>query len=304
MHVYKPTAPFEARVIRNEICTAGRKAAGIVRHLEFDITGSDLVGACLPGQAIGVVAPGVDAAGKPHKLRLYSLCSPATGEDGNPGRIATTVKRTIDEHWDTHRLFLGVASNYLCDLHEGDPVALTGPAGKKFLLPKNAADHDYLFVATGTGIAPFRGMILDLLGAKSKSRITLVMGSPYRTDLIYDDLFTRLSHDHPNFTYLTALSREAQTEGGPPMYVQDCIAAHHDELVPQLVADRNLVYICGIAGMEVGVFQALSRLLPGTALDAYLQADAAVRTDYTGWTRKMVHHEIQPTRRVMLEVYD
>lgn len=304
MHVYKPTAPFEARVTRNEICTAGRKAAGIVRHLEFDITGSNLVGACLPGQAIGVVAPGVDAAGKPHKLRLYSLCSPATGEDGNPARIATTVKRTIDEHWDTHKLFLGVASNYLCDLHEGDPVALTGPAGKKFLLPKSAADHDYLFVATGTGIAPFRGMILDLLQAKSKSRITLVMGSPYRTDLIYDDLFTRLSHDHPNFTYLTALSREAQTGGGPPMYVQDCIAEHHDALVPQLVADRNLVYICGIAGMEVGVFQALSRLLPGTALDAYLQADDAVRSDYTGWTRKMIHHEIQPTRRVMLEVYD
>jgi ferredoxin--NADP+ reductase len=304
MHIYKPTGPFTATVVRNDVCTAGRKAAGFVRHLEFDVSGSDLVGACLPGQAIGVVAPGVDAAGKPHKLRLYSLCSPAAGEDGNPARIATTVKRTIDEHWETHRLFLGVASNYLCDLQPGDPVALTGPAGKKFLLPRDTSAHDYVFVATGTGIAPFRGMILELLATNTASAITLVMGSPYRTDLIYDDLFTRLAGEHPRFRYLTAVSREPQRDGGAPMYVQDRLAAEYETVGPMLRSDRTLVYICGVAGMEVGVFQALARMLQGTSLEAYLTGEASVLADPTAWTRKMIHREVCPTRRVLLEVYD
>ncbi len=304
MHIYKPNSPFLARVTRNEICTAGRKAAGFVRHLEFDVTGSDLVGACFPGQAIGVVAPGTDDAGKPHKLRLYSLCSPASGEDGNLSRIATTVKRTTDEHRETHRFFMGVASNYLCNLHEGDTASITGPTGRKFLLPRHPADHDYLFIATGTGIAPFRGMILDLLNAGSKSKITLVMGSSYRTDLLYDDLFTRLAAAHPNFTYLTAVSREVQLDIARPMYVQDRMATHHEALVPLLRSDRTLIYICGIAGMEVGIFQTLSRLLPGSAFDAYVEVDASIRADAPTWTRKMIHHELAPTRRVMLEVYD
>ena len=103
-------------------------------------------------------------------VRLYSLASPTRGEidEGGvrrPHLVSTTVKRTIDEHHDTHKLFLGVASNYLCDLHVGDEVKLTGPAGKRFLIPSRPGEHDYLFFATGTGIAPFRGMLIDLLEA-------------------------------------------------------------------------------------------------------------------------------------------
>lgn len=303
MHLHKPDAPCMATVVRNEVCTAGRKAAGFIRHLEFDVSGSDLVGACLPGQAIGVMPPGVDADGRPHKLRLYSVSSPSTGEDGDPARIAATVKRTIEEHVDTHRLVLGVASNYLCDAQPGDRVALTGPVGKKFLVPADAGAHDYLFVAAGTGVAPFRGMVQDLVRSGVGSRIALVMGAPYRTDLIYDDLFSRVAREHPNFRYLTALSREPQDGGGPPMYVQDRIAAEHEWMVPLLESDRTVVYVCGIAGMELGVFQALARLLPGSALDGYLRVAEPVRGEFGRWTRAMVHHELTPTRRVMLEVY-
>jgi len=304
LNLYKPSAPFAARVVRNDLCTAGRKAAGHVRHLEFDVTGSELVGACLPGQAIGVLPPGVDSNGKPHKIRLYSLCSPAGGEDGDPTRIATTVKRTIDEHWDTHKLFLGVASNYLCDLQVGDTVNLSGPAGKKFLLPTNPGDHDYIFFATGTGIAPFRGMLLNLLNAGVPGRITLVMGVPYRTDLLYDDLFSSLAAKHPNFTYLTAVSREIQADGGPPMYVHDRVITHRDRLAAQLESPKNLIYICGVAGMELSILQTLAKVVSGSAVEGYLQADAGMLADPKSWNRKTLHHEVRPTGRIMLEVYD
>lgn len=302
MHLYRPNEPVTAKVVKNEICTA-RKAAGFVRHLEFDVSGTALAGNVLPGQSIGVLAPGNDEKGRPHAVRLYSVASPTAGEDGAGNIISTTVKRTIDEHWENHTLFLGVASNYLCNLQVGDSVRLSGPNGKKFLLPTDLGAHDYVFFATGTGIAPFRGMVLDLIQKKSTSKVALIMGSPYATDLLYHDLFTRLASEHKNFTYLTAVSREKQHDGHDPMYVQDRITASQDALLPLLSSDRTLIYICGIAGMELGIFQHMARHLSPSTLEQYLTVDPAAMGDIGSWNRKMLHREIKVSKRVFLEVY-
>jgi ferredoxin--NADP+ reductase len=302
MHLYRPTEPVTVKVTRNEVCTS-RKAAGFVRHVEFDVSGTGLAGNVLPGQSIGVLAPGQDEKGRPHAVRLYSVASPTRGEDGRGQVISTTVKRTIDEHWETHRLFLGVCSNYLCDLQVGDEVRLSGPSGKRFLLPTDRAAHDYLFFATGTGIAPFRGMVIDLLESGVQSRVALVMGSPYATDLIYDPFFRELAQKHPNFTYLTALSRERQADGHDPMYVQDRVTTNKDQLLPLLSGDRTLIYVCGIAGMELGIFQHMARHLPDAAREQYLTLEPAALENIGAWDRKMLHRQIKPTKRVFLEVY-
>ena len=39
---------------------------------------------------------------------------------------------------------------------------MTGPTGKVMLMPEEKADTDYIMVATGTGIAPYRGFIRRL----------------------------------------------------------------------------------------------------------------------------------------------
>lgn len=302
MHIYRPNEPVVARIAKTEVCTA-KKSAGFVRHVEFDVSGTNLVGQVLPGQSIGVLAPGIDAKGRPHAVRLYSVASPSAGEDGAGRIISTTVKRTVDEHWEDHKLFLGVASNHLCNLAVGDEVRLSGPNGKRFLVPAAPAEHDYIFFATGTGIAPFRGMVLDLLRAKVPSKVALVMGSPYATDLMYDSLFRQLADDHPNFTYLTAISRELQHDGGTKMYVQDRITANRDLFAPMLISPRTLIYICGLAGMEIGIFQQLARILPDAALEQYLSIDPAIRADIPAWDRKLLNKQIKATRRVFLEVY-
>ncbi len=317
MHVVRPTDPVIGRVVRSEPCTAPppRKAAGFVRHVDIDLSGTPLAGTFVPGQSFGVIPPGVDAHGKGHKVRLYSIASPTRGEPGGaagtPGSvISTTVKRTIDEHWENHKLFLGVASNFLCDAQVGDAVPVSGPNGKRFVLPAAPGEHDYLFIATGTGIAPFRGMVIDLLEAGVKSNVTLVMGSPYATDLLYDGFFRELAARHANFTYLTAISREKQADGGEPMYVQDRLRAERDRIDDALRSSRTLVYICGIAGMELGVFEQIARQLDGAALEQYLGVDAdalaALRTGPAGkpvWQRSMIHKQVRPTRRMFLEVY-
>lgn len=303
MHLYRPNEPTTARILRTELCTAARKAAGIVRHIEIDVSGTDLAGNCYPGQSIGVVPPGLTEHGKPHAVRLYSLASPSVGENGNPAIISTTVKRTVEEHWETHKLFLGVASNYLCDLSEGEEIRLTGPAGKRFLLPTDVNAHDYMFFATGTGIAPFRGMILDLIARGCTSKITILMGAPYRSDLLYHETLRDLEQKHTNIRYLTAISRERQDDGHDRMYVQDRLTTERDELGPQLASERNLVYICGVAGMELGIFKQIATMLSGSTLEQYLRVESEVLADINGWDRRMIQRQIRPTRRVFLEVY-
>lgn len=303
MHLLRPTEPGLGTIVKNERCTASKKAAGYVRDIQIDVSETPLVGECWPGQSIGVIPEGVDAAGKPHKVRLYSLSSPITGCDGQGKIYSVTVKRTIDEHWESHKLFLGVASNYLCDLRVGDSVTVTGPSGKRFIIPADPEAHDYVFVATGTGIAPFRGMILDLLESNTKSRIALVMGVPYANDLLYDEALNDLATRHPNFSYITALSRERQPDGAPPMYVQNRLETHRDLLGSMLSADRGLIYICGLAGMELGIFQQLARTLPPSQLDAYLEVDSDAMGSIEAWERRMIHKKVRPTRRIFTEVY-
>lgn len=302
MHVRTPKEPGVATIVKNELATS-RKAAGYVRHVEIDLTGSGMEGTFMPGQAIGVVADGLDENGKPHKVRLYSICSPTRGEDGKGVIVATTVKRLIDEHWETRKLFVGVSSNYLCDRRPGDKISVTGPAGKRFVLPVDKSAHDYIFFATGTGIAPFRGFIMDLLESGCQSQIYLVMGSPYSTDLLYHADLLRMQEQHKNFQYITAISREKQADGHDPLYIQDRLRTERNRLLPTLINPRTLIYICGVAGMELGIFQQMALQLTGADLRQYLDVDPEVLADIRKWTRQMIHKQVRPSRRVFMEVY-
>lgn len=303
MHLLTPANPGEATVVSTERCTASRKSASIVRHVALDVSGTPLAGRFAPGQSFGVIPPGVDSAGKPHKLRLYSIASPSRGEDGEGKVLATTVKRSIDEHREHHRLFLGVCSNYLCDLQVGDRVKVTGPSGKRFVLPADPAAHDYIFVATGTGIAPFRAMAKELEVLAPASRVMLVMGAAYATDLLYHQEFGEAA-SRPGFSYLTAVSREKQADGRPPMYAHERLLDSREETRAMLASGRTLVYVCGIAGMELGVLQAIATILGPAGAEAYVRGTAEVMQDPGAWDRRMIPRQVQPTRRVFLEVYD
>lgn len=309
MNLHPVSQPGVGIVVSTEKCTASAKAAGIVRHVAIDVSKTKLARNFHSGQAFGVIPPGIDANGQPHKLRLYSISSPSTGEDGNGNILATTVKRLIDEHDVDHSLFLGVASNWLCNLKPGDEVPVTGPSGKRFVLPADTAKHDYIFFATGTGIAPFRGMVQDILRVQAalaierRSRIVLVMGSPYATDLLYHQDFVAIQQQHSNFSYFPTLSRELQSDGQRKMYVQDRIASNLSTLGTLLASERTLVYVCGIAGMELGIFQGMAQHLKPASLGQYLRIAPEVAGDVPSWTRKMLHKQVQITKRVFLEVY-
>lgn len=307
----KRDAPAIARVVSNDSCMRG-KSASFVKHLVLDIGDTPLAGRIAAGQAFGVLAPGADAQGRPHKVRLYSNASPGCGEDGAGTLVSTTPKRLIDEADSAYvgieaarKLFVGVCSNYLCDLHPGDEVRITGPNGKRFLLPENRTDFNYLFLATGTGIAPFRGMLLELLnppaGTAKPQRIDLVMGTPYTSDLLYDDLFRALASEHHNFHYHTAISREPVAGSDRGLYVDGLIEREYDTFASVLNDERTLMYVCGLESMRYSVARLLVRHRLGRQ---FFRIGDALRTrPHESWTDADIRKYMKPGKRCFLEVY-
>ena len=145
-----------------------------VHHIILDF--GDTTFPVLEGQSIGIVAPGVDADGKPHRIRLYSIASPRHGERPNHNNLALTVKREPN----------GVCSNYVCNLRKGDKIEVTGPFGATFLMP-NDPDANIIMICTGTGSAPFRAFTewRRRTAPNAPGRMLLFFGARRPSDLPY-----------------------------------------------------------------------------------------------------------------------
>ena len=76
---------------------------------------------------------------------------PEQGDSGRP-RIKIAVRRCSYIDSFSGEEFKGVASNYLCDLHPGDELTITGPVGMPFEVP-DEHDANLILIATSTGIA-------------------------------------------------------------------------------------------------------------------------------------------------------
>ena len=147
-------------------------------------------------------------------------------------------------------------------------------------------------------------MILELLtdpaGACS-SRIDLVMGTPYTSDLLYDDLFRQLATEHGNFKYHTAISRETHASGAKGLYVDGLMEQKIDYFAETLRSPRTIVYVCGLEGMRYGLFKAL---IKHELADGYLNVDTSVHElPVAQWSNKVLKKAAKPTSRCMLEVY-
>ena len=297
LNIYSPKEPAEATVVENYVCTA-ENSPNIVRHMTFDISGTDLEGKFRVGQSIGVLPPGESENGRPHKLRLYSVSSPSNGEGGKRHLVSTTVKRANEEVDGT--FYLGVCSNYLCNLKPGDKLNVTGPSGRRYLLPENVDDFNYVFFATGTGIAPFRGMIIELFENGFKGDVALVFGCPYRTDVLYPKFFNEMADKYKNFHYIKMISREGRRADGSKYYVQTAIDDQEEILSPILGKDNTLIYLCGMKGMESGIYHNLAK----KGFMDYLRLKGQPESeDPNEWSWEEVKTMIKPSERTFEEVY-
>lgn len=264
----KPKDPFNAKLLTNRRLTPAN-SPNDVRHLVIDLSGSNL--AYVDGQSLGVLPPGTDEAGKPHKLRLYSIASPYVGEPelGKASATATLcVKRlvyTTDAGEEKH----GVCSNYLCDLPEGANLHVTGPVGKAFL-PPQSPNATLIMVATGTGIAPFRAFLHSRFGRDPwlKGDMHLYFGVQHTPDILYADELAAFAQQAPlAFNLQLAISREQQTPQGQRMYVQHKLAQQAQQVLALLQQPTTTFYICGLKGMETGILEALAQAAEAQGLN-------------------------------------
>ncbi len=216
----------------------------------------------LEGQSIGIIPPGVDAYGRPHHARQYSVASPRDGERPGYNNLALTVKRvTLDYSGNPVR---GVASNFMCDLQKGDEVKVLGPFGSTFLMPEDPAAH-LLMICTGTGSAPMRAMTerrRRLATTDRERRLMLFFGARTPEELPYFGPLTSLPA-HFIDTNL-AFSR---LEEKPKQYVQDLIRARSNEVGRLLKSEQTHIYVCGLKGMEDGVIEALKAVCAEHGID-------------------------------------
>lgn len=253
-NTYKPNAPLEAKVIATHRLTAD-DSPNDVRHIVFDLSHSELK--YVEGQSIGILPPGEDANGRPHKLRLYSIASPAVGDDGQGNSVSLCVKRANTTDPETGVVYRGVCSNYLCDLPVGATAKITGPVGKSFVMPQTP-NANLIMVATGTGIAPFRAFLHNRYNQKTQEsgQNWLFFGAQTRKDYLYQDELDAYAKNE-SCHIVTAFSREEQNAQGGRMYVQHRLIEHGQTIFNLLQQPQTYFYICGLRGMESGILEGL-----------------------------------------------
>jgi benzoyl-CoA 2,3-dioxygenase component A len=243
INIYNRQRPATATVTGNFRLTAA-DADNDVRHVILDF--GDTTFPVLEGQSIGIIAPGTDGSGAPHRMRLYSVASPRDGEKPNANNLALTVKREPG----------GVCSNYICDLKKGDRVQVTGPFGATFLMPDHPSAN-ILMICTGTGSAPFRAFTERRRRTMKEApgRMMLFFGARRPEELPYFGPLQKVPDGllRKHFAY-------SRVPGQPKVYVQNLMQEKAHEVGILLKNPQTHVYLCGLRGMENGVDEAFSAI--------------------------------------------
>ena len=217
----------------------------------------------LEGQSIGVIPPGMDAHGRAHHPRQYSIASPRNGERPGYNNLSLTIKRVLEDH--AGKPVRGVASNYMCDIAIGDKVQVIGPFGASFLMPNHPKSH-IVMICTGTGSAPMRAMTewrrrLRTSGKFEGGKLMLFFGARTKEDLPYFGPLQNLPKDFIDINF--AFSR---TPGQPKRYVQDAMRERAADVGVLLADPQAHFYVCGLKAMEEGVVHALRAVAQQTGL--------------------------------------
>lgn len=160
--------------------------------------------------------------------RAYSLSSPPSDSEAVefiirlvPGGIVTTY---VFEH-----------------LKEGDPAALIGPFGDFYL---RESDREIIFVAGGSGLAPVRSIVLDMIGRGIAHRkATFFFGAVGLRDLYCVEEFQSIAAKHPWFSFVPALSGKDEGHPHERGLITEVLDRHCRKL------DRHEAYLCGNPGM-------------------------------------------------------
>jgi ferredoxin-NADP reductase len=198
------------RVVRKEWLTPSVFTLGFEPSKQFNY---------LPGQFLSII---IERAFESRTRRIYSFSS------GGKGQYEVCVQVVPG----------GIGSNYLAKLNAGDEFRATAPYGD-FLLELKP-NQNVCFIATGTGIAPFKSMITSKQFCdEPPPGALLLFGGRTDEDILFKGFFEKYGIEVVN-----AVSSGSQ-EGGFKGRVTDYLKSLSDDFPWQ----NTVFYMCGNGAM-------------------------------------------------------
>ena len=178
-----------------------------------------------PGQFVSFEMP------DPHTGRLLTRAYSIASQPSRSGMITLLFNLVSG----------GPGSGFLFHLTAGEKIQFKGPAGHFYL--RDDPERELLFVASGTGIAPIRSMLLANAERPNPRPATLFWGLRNQRDLYDQEELAELTRRIPTLTAITTLSRPDPGWSGPSGRVLQLI----EERISSV--KHLAVYLCGSSGM-------------------------------------------------------
>jgi len=137
----------------------------------------------------------------------------------------------------------GLCTTYVHEyLRVGDAVTLNGPYGDFHL---QDSDRDVVCIAGGSGMAPIKAILLDMLDRGIDRKTTYFFGAVTRRDLFLVEEMKELEDKLPRFSFVPALSAPAESDNW-----QGETGLITEVLDRRLGSSENLeAYLCGSPGL-------------------------------------------------------
>lgn len=157
-------------------------------------------------------------------------------------------EETIDFLISTHPD--GQITPKLAELKEGDSFDVEGPYGT--FVVKDTDAKEIIFIAAGTGVAPFRSMVTDALYRFPDKKIGLIFG--FRYDFYFNDFWKKLQKVHKHFDICGCCTRPPKKWNGYTGRVTEHLANKIQD------AKDKEVYICGPPAMVKDTLKELKEI--------------------------------------------
>lgn len=184
--------------------------------------------------------------------RAYSIAS----RPQDKGRIVFDIRLAVPPAGREGEVPPGIVSSYLFSLQPGDTIGVTGPFGE---FRAQDTTREMVFVGGGVGMAPLRAMIHEQIGKQTGRRMTYFYGARTVADLFYVEEFDEIATEHPEFTWIPALSDPAPGDRwtGPTGFIHETLRAHMQR---HPAPEACEYYLCGPPVMIAAVKATLRRL--------------------------------------------
>lgn len=211
-----------------------------------------------------MIPRGADSNGQRHSAWQYYIASSRYGDNLKGDTLSLCVRKPPKEYLEGKRkedlTAKDICSEFLCGVKPNDAIMVTGPVGSEMLLSEEDKSTDYIFVASGAGIAPFRAFLRRLFAEHTRishahrGTTLLFFGVPNKNFLLYESLFQSIKLNYrQRFDRVYAYLHGGMNKDGKKVFIHDIMREYADDIFLKL--DRGAhIYFSGSVAMMDGIF--------------------------------------------------